>query len=232
MTFGQIVIGGFALLGLGAIIAKALHKPEPEEKEEEKKGPSSPKAQPPAPGRGGVYRTPLGRSRLTSSGFAPVPSGGFVNVEPPIDTETGLYARMSPEDQLAFARSIHPGARFLKMPEVYAIYRVGFKLKPCTLVFNQNDLNRMQTIEYARKHDECLRAQLKGWDGKQPLINDGKYWVFDDDPSDHGGNYRNGGWVTADGKAIQPGGSGSEHHGAGYVDYSQLTKFWIPSLPA
>lgn len=176
----------------------------------------------PAPG---VYRTPLSQV-APASRFAPLPSGGFVVSEPVRDAATGLYARLSYSDAEALAAQY--GGRLLTMPQVFEIWRIGVRLKPCTLVHKQEDFARMMGEDFARRHDECVRAQLGGWDGSKPLANAGKDWIL----GASAGKARNGGWVLSEGKAIQPGGHGSEHHDRNYTDYSQLTRFWVPNLPS
>lgn len=224
MKLGEIILGGLGLLALGAIAAKLMAKEaKAEEPETEPESPKAPGRPPPGPApkqSHNVYRTPLERVKLAP--FVPLPSGGSVSVEPALDTETGLYARLSYADAASLAASV--GGRLLTMPQVFEVWRIGYRLKPCTLVHSQADFALMQSIEYARKHDECVRSQLQQWDRRKPLANAGKDWIADASP----GRARNGGWVLSEGKAIQPGGPGSEHHDRDYTDYSQLTRVWKP----
>jgi hypothetical protein len=172
----------------------------------------------------GVHRTSL-QNLAPLPAFVPLASGGYVVSEPLKDASTGLYARLSYGDLESLAARY--GGRLLTMAQVFEIWRDGYRIKPCTLVHKKSDFALMQGIEFARRHDECVRAQLAEWDGKKPLANAGKDWI-------HGakkpGMARNGGWVTGPASAIQPGGDGSEHHDKSYTDYSQLARFWVPNL--
>lgn len=88
-------------------------------------------------------------------------------------------------------------------------------------------LERMATLEWARRHDARIAAGLgaKGWDGITPVANAGKDWVRGAAP----GRALNYGWDQdpAPGRVhmIQTLG---HRHDAGHVDYSQLTRIVRP----
>lgn len=226
MKVSEFVLYALGVLGLGALAAKALSK---KDEEESPKAPSPGVPKKPGPQSVPspmVHKTPLQNLVLAPSGFAALPGGGYVNKEPLLDTRyPGLWARVSSRDLATFAAKL--GGRLLTTKELQSLWAIGYRLKPCTLDYR----GPMQSLEYAKRHDACVQAQLAGWDRFKPLVSEGKTWVLDDNPDDHPGMGRNAGWFRPDGTMIQPGGSGSEHHDLDYTDYSQLGRFYLPALP-
>lgn len=154
------------------------------------------------------------------------PKGGLVEALgkrwtalPLIDTRTGLFARLTWEGtQQAFERL---GLRFIAPSEWQELYKSGegILLKPCTLVRTSADQYRMRSIEFARKHDDCVWEQLNAlsYDGTRVVISAGKDWS----PT-RGNNY---GWLQApSGKPIQPDAGAHAAEWRIYTDYSQLAK--------
>lgn len=184
--------------------------------------PPVPPPQTPVPPKQGsamrnVYRTPLVAVRLHPSGLVRLPSGVRVSALPLIDTDTGLFARLSYYDLLEWAKL--NGYRMLRRNDVDEYHRVGLFTAPCTLVHSSADFAKMQSVEYARKHDDCFWAQLAKlpWDGSRPVLV-GKDYIEGAPP----GRQLEYGWLRAPGgRVIQSPGTA---HEANYTDYSQLSR--------
>jgi hypothetical protein len=89
-----------------------------------------------------------------------------------LDDGTKLFARLDYDEHLAVAKA--HGARLITAPEVDILRRVGFQLMPYLgTPTAEND------IVHSIRHDADVWRQLRarGWDGKQLVIGDGKYFV-------------------------------------------------------
>jgi peptidoglycan hydrolase-like protein with peptidoglycan-binding domain len=166
---------------------------------------------------GDIYRTDPADAVLHPSGWSRC---GDVDVLalPMVDRSTGLFARLSYADLELVA--VREGGRLVSMDTLLDVWEVGLRLEPVTLVASQADTRHMQSKAFCERHDRTVMEQLAAmqWNGQQPVANAGKQWIRGASP----GKARNGGWFVR-GKAIQPGGPGSEHHDrANYTDYSQL----------
>ena len=162
----------------------------------------------------------------------------WYSIEPIYDASTGLYARFTYEGASAAARYLH--AELPTRDDIIALRRVGFPLSPVMLPdadmlrsvglpphspesqINAYRTEHMGSIEWARIHDERVRAALVsgGWDGQQRVANAGKHWIAGAPP---GRAYLMGwwdgtGWIQSGLSALTPGSPGphdSQHHDYG-----------------
>ena len=136
-----------------------------------------------------------------------------------------LFARLDQPTAEEVARSL--GGRLLTRAPVDEIARIGFFTKPCTLVHSKSDFALMQSLDFARRHDECMRAQLGAWQRDRPAQG-GKDYIARD-AAHRADRQLEYGWDKAPGDAvdmIQPPG---QAHELSYTDYSQLTRVWRPA---
>lgn len=172
-----------------------------------------------------AYRTPIDDVVVHDSGWLPLDDVHEVTALPLWELgEDPLFARLSYDEASFVAARL--GGRLLTMAEVWAVWRRGVQLNPVTLWTKPTDTLYMRGFDFCERHDRRVWEQLDaiGWNGQRLVANAGKDWI-------HGasaGKARNGGWILAEGRAIQPGGPGSEHHGRDYTDYSQLTRVIRP----
>lgn len=173
-----------------------------------------------------AYRTPIEDAAVSVHGFLPLDDAHEVTALPLLDANgDGVrFARLGYDEASSVASRL--GGRLLTMAEVWAVWRRGVQLNPVTLWTKPTDTLHMRGLDFCKRHDDRVWTQLEtiGWCGQRLVANAGKDWI-------HGastGRARNGGWILAEGRAIQPGGPGSEHHGRNYTDYSQLTRVIRP----
>lgn len=191
--------------------------------------PRPPAAPPPPPGPSrDVYRSQPERVRVDDTGWIPLPSGGLVTAMPLVDVSqrlaTGdyLYARLDQPTAEDLAASM--GGRLLTREQVDEISRIGYHTKPCTLVHSKADFAGMRSLDFARRHDECMRAQLAGWQRDRP-VQGGKDYVTRR-PSERTDRQVEYGWDKAEGSAVDHIQSPGQSHELTYTDYSQLTRVW------
>jgi hypothetical protein len=182
-----------------------------------------------------IFRTRPEDAELHPSGWGPLPGSDLeVTRLPLIDraarlpTGEPMFARLSYREQLEVAAS--HGGSLLSMAEVLDIWRTGLRLTPVTLVTRPEHTAHMRGRSYCETHDARVYEQLRraGWGGGQLVANACK----DSIRGATAGRMRNGGWVQADGRPIQPGGPGSEHHDDDYTDYSQGLRLIRPRTSA
>lgn len=172
-----------------------------------------------------VYKTKVEQVIVHSSGWAPLPSGGFVTKLPLIDVETGLFARLDYDEANKVAADL--GGYMLTKKQVDEIASIGFFTKPITLVLKKTDFVLMRGKEFCEKHDGKFWSQMEAadppWDGEQP-VQVGKDYV-QGAPIGRQFEY---GWDVIKGvlnRMIQGPFPGKAHERS-YTDYSQLTRVW------
>lgn len=125
---------------------------------------------------------------------------------PPIDRRHGVFAVMDQATQEAHAKGL--GARLATDDEMGQIARVAYWIAPTIIRETpeekaerikrggKNELERMATVEWARRERSGVEAQLGGWDGDRPVINAGKHWLQRTDADKARGVAVNVGWDT------------------------------------
>lgn len=144
---------------------------------------------------------------------------------PLIDQKSGLFARLDTPSALEALGRL--GMRLLTADEWQAIVLLAqqgspdvFAVEPCTLVHSVNDQRYMRSLAFQQKHDDCVFARLKGWNGKSFVLNVGKQWLLP-----RGGKATNFGWwpIVAGLPRTKPIQGAGNAHELTYTDYSQLT---------
>lgn len=138
------------------------------------------------------------------------------------DPEAGIYARITYRQQKDVLARL--GARRITEQEWMALYNAPSEevvvLKPCTLVNTGADQYRMRSLDYCRKHDACVAAQVTD-DDARIAVNLGKQRLDVKNGRPPKAGYQiNYGWIV-NGKPIQ---SPGEAHEDTYTDYSELTQ--------
>lgn len=140
-----------------------------------------------------------------------------------LDDGTKLFARLDYDEHLAVAKA--HGARLITAAEVDVLRRVGFQLMPYLgTPTAEND------IVHSVRHDADVWRQLRarGWDGRQLVIGDGKYFVDGAPP----GKSRLKGW-DKDGPG--PGSAwwqpNAVAHDRGHFDDGTTAKYVRPRRP-
>ncbi len=143
------------------------------------------------------------------------------------DNRSKLFARLDYNDSRAFLAS--KGLRLITAAEWVALltnYRDQCMiLRPCTMGDWESNSNKMRSLGYQKKHDECVSGEIAshgGWDASTILINCGKQWL-DGAPKGKSINY---GWFWNQNKnefSMTPIQGPGQAHEDTYTDYSQLT---------
>ncbi len=175
------------------------------------------------------YITILADVELDSTGWVAHPSGGLVTALPLRDKSTGLFARLSYQQQLAWCD--RNGASLMTLDQHRDLARYGHYIRPVTLVRTESDAKQMRGREFCEEHDRTVTARLIAthWDGRRAVANVGKHFLAVE-------NGRpvvppacvNVGWSKGPGRSdfIQEPG---HHHDSVYTDYSQLFQPWTSS---
>jgi hypothetical protein len=165
----------------------------------------------------GVYRTAA--VDAVPDGWAELPSGGWV-FAPFVDKKTGLYARCDYDVGAQVLAAFE--ARYLTLAQAQEVIRLGIWIKPCP----QTPGNSMASLEWARRHDECVRAQMKP-DDIDKLQLPAKIWLAGAPPN----KSINYGFVRRAGDPSSVIQSPGYAHDRRHVDYSQLLQGWTPNKP-
>lgn len=186
-----------------------------------------------------VFSTPSERCALHPSGWAQLEIRG-VKVEvtklPLLDTSCATtFARPTYRAALDVAR--REGARLLTTEIVDAVSAHGFYLDPVIVRENsteradraarggKNPLERMASLEWARRHDAAIIAILRAWEGHSPVANAGKDWI-EGAPTGRALNY---GWDRDPRpEVIDLWQTLGTRHDDLHTDYSQTLRLWRP----
>jgi hypothetical protein len=187
-----------------------------------------------------IVESPAGRYR-----FAP---GKRCNRLPLVDKQTGLRARVDYDTLLAYAKKV--GAVLRTPDDEKLIAEQAFWIRPNVTRETPEEraqrikegrgdayqLERMATIEWAKRADDFAVSQLEHWDGDKPIYNWGKHWVSEDNAHHAPGATQsfNEGWDdNADPKVTHLIQNVGGMHNRRHVDYSQVGDLvWLEDLPS
>jgi hypothetical protein len=187
-----------------------------------------------------IVESPAGRYR-----FAP---GKRCNRLPLVDKQTGLRARVDYDTLLAYAKKV--GAVLRTPDDEKLIAEQAFWIRPNVTRETPEEraqrikegrgdayqLERMATIEWAKRADDFAVSQLEHWDGDKPIYNWGKHWVSEDNAHHAPGATQsfNEGWDdNADPKVTHLIQNVGGMHNRKHVDYSQVGDLvWLEDLPS
>lgn len=177
-----------------------------------------------------VFSTAPYQAFLHPAGWAPISNGLEVTRLPLVDSQVGAFARLRYRDAVKAAKA--NGASLYTTAIADEVERTGYQLRPVIVRETPEEtaerikrggtdpLERMATIEWARRMDLGIAYQLQYWDESKPATNGWKLWI-DGAASGRALNY---GWdtdPTAEGiHYIQTLGT---RHDDGHTDFSQLT---------
>jgi hypothetical protein len=167
---------------------------------------------------------------------------------PYVDRRTGLRARVTPATAREVAK--RDGCVLPTHADEERAAHLGFWTSPNIVretpeetadrvskgLGINHSLDRMGTIEWARRADAMVEAQLAHWDGDRPIFNWGKLWISEDKlgHAAPAGKDINNGWDTDPDPNrthwIQDDG---EQHNDAHVDNSQVfVGVWVEDLPS
>lgn len=185
-----------------------------------------------------VHRTEARHVEIHSSGWIYLDEvDAEVTAIPCVDL-SGESFLARPDYRTSLEVEAREEASMLSTGLVDLITRVGFYCPP-TIVREtpeetaerlkrggQNPLERMATVEWARRHDQAFLRYLEGWSGRTPVCNGGKDWIRGAKP----GRALNYGWDRApDPRAIDMWQSLGTRHDASHTDYSQTLRLVRPA---
>lgn len=172
------------------------------------------------------------------------------SIEPLQDLDTGLYAHLTYDGAKEAVDLL--GGELPTHDDILELQRTGFFIEPIMLpdhdmiqaagvspgsqqAIDQFRNENMGTIEWARIHDDRVRARLVSgrWDGFTRVLNAGKHWIAG---APRGRAYLMGwwtgkGWIQSGASALMPDNPGP--HGSDHHDYATTTlakKRWQHAL--
>lgn len=230
MGLTSLLLGGWSLFQSGKAQASEAPKPTPKPTPNPAPKPTANAPMQPAKSTPNVFISRVEDCVIRDSGSQDAGGRHWMR-EPLWDAANDCYARLRYSDAPAALAKF--GFKLATQADWEALKNASGVtiLEPCTLVSQQSDFAKMRSLDFARKHDACVKAQLDklGWLGNTVLLNCGKQWL----PGAPPGKSINFGWMRTkpgvNGKGEpRPAGSwiqtpGTAHEAA-YTDYSQLTQ--------
>lgn len=177
-----------------------------------------------------VFCTPTSRAVEHPAGWAPISNGLEVTRLPLLDSQCGVFARLRYRDAATVAKNMH--AELLTTAIADEIQRTGYQIPPVIIRETTEEqaerlarggtdpLERMATIEWARREDLGILGHLAKWNQDLPVAGAGKDWIR----GAASGRALNYGWDTDPGPGIHYIQTLGTRHDESHTDYSQLTR--------